>query len=92
MSENVQENKEPQSTDTPGFTPINSQEELDRIIGNRLAREREKFSDYETLKEKAGKLAEIQIAVVLVCCRRFRMMVPEVLKPLSSNLFTRDRA
>lgn len=34
MSENVQENKEPQSTDTPGFTPINSQEELDRIIGN----------------------------------------------------------
>ena len=48
MSENVQENKEPQSTDTAGFTPINSQEELDRIIGNRLAREREKFSDYET--------------------------------------------
>ena len=48
MSENVQENKEPQSTDTPGFTPINSQEELDRIIGNRLAREREKFSDYAT--------------------------------------------
>lgn len=47
MSENVQENKEPQSTDTAGFTPINSQEELDRIIGNRLAREREKFSDYE---------------------------------------------
>ena len=37
MSENVQENKEPQSTDTAGFTPINSQEELDRIIGNRLA-------------------------------------------------------
>lgn len=37
MSENVQENKEPQSTDTPGLTPINSQEELDRNIGNRLA-------------------------------------------------------
>lgn len=37
MSENVQENKESQSTDTAGFTPINSQEELDRIIGNRLA-------------------------------------------------------
>lgn len=60
MSENVQENKEPQFTETPGFTPINSQEELDRIIGNRLAREREKFSDYEALKEKAGKLAEVQ--------------------------------
>ena len=37
MFENVQENKEPQSTDPAGFTPISSQEELDRIIGNRLA-------------------------------------------------------
>lgn len=39
-----------------GFTPPSSQEELDRIITSRLAREREKFSDYEALKTKASEL------------------------------------
>ncbi|GAB3988853.1 hypothetical protein [Nocardioides marmoraquaticus] len=35
------------------FEPITSQEELDRRIGPRLAREREKYSDYDDLKAKA---------------------------------------
>lgn len=35
------------------FTPITSQEELDKRIGPRLAREREKFADYAELKKKA---------------------------------------
>lgn len=32
-----------------------TQAEVDRIVGERLARERAKYEDYETLKEKAGK-------------------------------------
>lgn len=32
-----------------------TQEELDAIVGDRLARERAKYSDYEALKEKAAQ-------------------------------------
>lgn len=39
------------------FTPIESQEALDRIIGERLAREREKYSDYDDLKALAQNTA-----------------------------------
>ena len=41
-----------------GFT----QAEVDRIVGERLTRERAKFSDYDDLKTAAGKLAEIEAA------------------------------
>ncbi|ATL70775.1 hypothetical protein CRH09_35935 [Nocardia terpenica] len=52
------------------FQAITSQEDLDRIIQNRLAREQAKYADYDTLKEKAGlfdqaeaeKLSEIERA------------------------------
>lgn len=44
------------------FTPPSSQAELDRIIGERVARERAKFSDYDELKSAASKLSEIQEA------------------------------
>nr|DAG69105.1 MAG TPA: major capsid protein [Caudoviricetes sp.] len=41
------------------FKPIETQEEFDSMIAERLKREREtvakKFGDYESLKEKAGK-------------------------------------
>lgn len=37
------------------FEPITSQADLDRILGARLAREREKFADYDTLKTKASE-------------------------------------
>jgi len=41
------------------FTPINTQEELDRIIADRLSRKesqvRAEFSDYAEIKEKAEK-------------------------------------
>lgn len=43
-----------------GFTPISSQEDLDRIIGARLSREREKFADYEALRAKAGELDQLR--------------------------------
>lgn len=42
------------------FEPIASQEALDKIVQARIARERAKFSDYDELKAKADKLAEIE--------------------------------
>lgn len=38
----------------PAYKAPESQEELNRIIGERLAREREKYVDYEDLKAKAA--------------------------------------
>lgn len=37
------------------FEPITSQADLDRVLGTRLAREREKFADYADLKTKAAE-------------------------------------
>lgn len=37
------------------FEPISTQDELDRIVTARVARERAKFQDYDALKEKAEK-------------------------------------
>ena len=48
------------STDRHTFTPITTQEELDKVIGARLAREREKFADYDDLKAAASKLADAE--------------------------------
>lgn len=42
------------------FAPIQSQDDLNRIIEARLARERAKFADYPELKSKAEKLAEME--------------------------------
>lgn len=44
------------------FKPITSQEDLDRAVGQRLARERAKFADYEDLKTKAAKFDEAETA------------------------------
>lgn len=38
------------------FKPINTQEEFDAAIKDRLERERGKFSDYESLKTQVGTL------------------------------------
>lgn len=43
-----------------GFEPIASQEALDKIIQARIARERAKFADYDSLKAQASKLAEFE--------------------------------
>ena len=48
------------NTEDKGFKPIESQEDLDRIIEKRLARERAKFADYEEVKAKAAKVDEIE--------------------------------
>lgn len=39
-----------------GYTPPASQEEFNRIISARVEREREKFADYDELKQKAAEL------------------------------------
>ena len=38
-----------------------TQAELDKIVGDRLSRERSKYADYESLKEKAARLDEMDI-------------------------------
>lgn len=44
-----------ENTGSEDFTPITSQADLDKIVGARLAREKQKYADYETLREKAAK-------------------------------------
>jgi hypothetical protein len=44
------------------FTPITSQDDLNRVIDDRLKRERSKFSDYKDLKDKAAKFDELDAA------------------------------
>lgn len=44
------------------FKAIESQEELNAVIKDRIARERAKFGDYEDLRAKAARLDEIEQA------------------------------
>ncbi|MDA4894827.1 hypothetical protein PFZ55_49000 [Streptomyces sp. MS2A] len=41
--------------ESPAYTPPATQEELNRVIESRLARERQKYADYEDLKKKAAE-------------------------------------
>jgi ubiquitin len=53
------------SGETPAadeFKPINSQQELNAALKDRLDRERAKFKDYNDLKSKAAKLDQIEQA------------------------------
>lgn len=47
-----------QNQDGKEFQAITSQEDFDKAIQARIARERSKFSDYDELKAKAEKFAE----------------------------------
>lgn len=44
------------------FAPITSQADLDRVISDRLSRQRAQFSDYDALKAKAAKFDEHEAA------------------------------
>ena len=46
-------------SNTDGFKPITSQEEFNRILAQRLERERSKFADYDDLKAKASKYDKV---------------------------------
>lgn len=54
----------PAGTESGGdeFKPITSQADLDKLIGERVKRERAKFSDYPDLKAKAAKFDEAEAA------------------------------
>lgn len=53
-----------QETQTPAVEQPKTftQEEVNGIIADRLARDRQKYADYETLKEKASKFDEMEEA------------------------------
>lgn len=55
------ENGQPEQA-KPDFQPITSQEQLNALLGDRLARERAKFADYDELKAKAEKFDEAEKA------------------------------
>lgn len=44
------------------FTPVTTQEEFDRRLGERLSRERARYADYDDLKAKAAKFDEADAA------------------------------
>ena len=60
--ENETVNQEQATNVTEQAEKTFNQSELDAIISDRLKREREKYADYEALKEKATKLDEIEEA------------------------------
>ena len=55
MPENTEDVKEE-------FTPITTQEDLDKIIGKRVMRERDKYKDYDKYKSAAEELDKIKEA------------------------------
>lgn len=57
-----EETSESSTGGNSGFTPPASQEELNKIISERVARERAKFADYSDLKSKAAKFDELDQA------------------------------
>lgn len=61
MSEETNESNT-QADNNGGFTPPASQDELNKIISERVARERSKFADYTDLKSKAAKFDELDQA------------------------------
>jgi hypothetical protein len=56
----------PEPTTPPAPTPDEgrtfTQADVDKIVADRIARERAKFSDYDDLKTKAGRLDELETA------------------------------
>jgi uncharacterized membrane protein YqiK len=53
------QNKQEDQSNTSTYTAPKDQAELDRIINERLARERNKYKDYNDLKTKASKFDEL---------------------------------
>ena len=62
MTEGAPNAGEQQQAAAPAFTPPATQADLDRSIGERVARERAKYGDYGDLKAKAAKFDEAEAA------------------------------
>lgn len=54
--------QESQDESGSGFAAITSQADLDRIIGERITRERAKYADYDALKADSAELAKVRDA------------------------------
>ena len=57
-----QGNESNTQAENSGYTPPASQDDLNRIIAERVERERRKFADYDDVKAKAAKFEEIEQA------------------------------
>lgn len=57
-NQNGQQGTQGQQQDAGGYKPPATQAELDRIISDRLNRERARFADYDVVKDKATKYDE----------------------------------
>jgi hypothetical protein len=65
MSDNPNPESAPENGGADGgteFKPITSQDELNRALADRLARERAKYADYKDVKAKADRLDQIEAA------------------------------
>ncbi|MFT3971703.1 MAG: hypothetical protein QM695_15865 [Micropruina sp.] len=62
MTEEAPNGQQQNPPAAPAFTPPATQADLDRIIGERVARERAKYGDYGDLKAKAAKFDEVEAA------------------------------
>lgn len=64
----------------PDYTPPASQADLDRIINDRLGRERQKFADYKDLQAKATELDQLKAANASEQEKAVKAAVDEALK------------
>jgi len=65
MSESTAENQNEQQNEggsTSGYTPPATQADFDRIISDRVTRERAKFADHADLKVKAAKFDALEVS------------------------------
>lgn len=62
MAEENNDGQQAGNGDGNGFTPITSQDELNKVIGQRIAKVESKFADYEDMKAKADKFDEAEEA------------------------------
>lgn len=60
MPENTNTATAGENTGGEGFKPITSQEDLDKLIGARVARERSKYEGFDELKAKAEQFDQLQ--------------------------------
>lgn len=65
------------SNNSPAYTPPASQADLDRIIEQRLARERGKYADYDDLKARAERLDALELEMSTDLDRATRQAVDD---------------
>jgi hypothetical protein len=81
------------STEAPAndFEPIVSEEQLEKRIGARLARERAKYSDYSDLKSKAAEFDKLQEATKTEA-QKVAERITQLEKELESERFNTVRS